>query len=57
MKMPKNKDEFERKMLHAFSCGMSAGYGVDHENIHDDEEEAIREFAKRNGFKRTSLTN
>lgn len=55
--MPKNKDEFERKMLHAFSCGMSAGYGVDHENIHDDEEEAIREFAKRNGFKRTSLTN
>ena len=49
--MPKNKEDFERKMLWAFHCGMNAGYGVEHTNIHEDEDREIREFAERYGFK------
>lgn len=55
MKMPKNRDEFEQAMLHAFSCGLVNGYGIDHENIHEEEENAIKEFAERNGFKRKKV--
>lgn len=51
-KMPKNKAEYEFDMLWAFSCGMENGYGVDHENIHESEQEAMKEFADRCGFKR-----
>jgi hypothetical protein len=42
-------------MLWAFSAGISAGYGVEHNNIIEDEEKAIKEFAKENGFKITEL--
>lgn len=51
MKMPKNKEEFEREMLWAFNCGMSAGYGVEHTNIDEEEDREIKEFAERYGFK------
>lgn len=55
MRIPKDRDEFEQKMLWAFSCGMYCGYGIDHENIHEEEEKAIKEFAERNGFKRKKV--
>lgn len=51
MNMPKNKEEFERKMLWAFHCGMNAGYAVDHTNIHEEEDREIKEFADRYKFK------
>ena len=55
MNMPKNIDEFEYRMLSDFSEGMSTGYGIEHTNIHEEEEEAIKEFAEYNGFKRKSI--
>ena len=55
MRIQKNRDEFEQKMLWAFSCGMDYGYGIDHENIHEEEAKAIEEFAERNGFKRKKV--
>lgn len=50
-KLPKTRYEYEFDLLCAFMYGMNAGYGVDHENIHEDENEAILEFAKDSGFK------
>ena len=50
-KLPKTRYEYEFDLLCAFMYGMNAGYGVDHENIHEDENEAILEFAKDCGFK------
>lgn len=50
-RMPKTRAEYENSMLYAFTSGMNAGYGVDHEKITEDEDAAIMDFAKRNGFK------
>ena len=50
-KLPKTRYEYEFDLLCAFMCGMNAGYGVDHENIHECENEAILEFTKDSGFK------
>ena len=55
MKMPKNRDDFEWLMLHAFSCGLQNGYGINHENLREEEEYAIKEFAHRCGFKREKV--
>lgn len=55
MRIQKDHDEFEQKMLCAFSCGMDCGYGIDHEKIHEEEVKAIEEFAERNGFKRKKV--
>ncbi len=55
MKMPKNKDEFECLILNAFSYGMNVGYGLEHTNLAEKEEKAIKEYAEDNKFKRKSL--
>lgn len=55
MRMPKNKDEFERAILLAFDAGMQAGYGVEHTQKSTDELVAMCEFAEQNGFKRKDL--
>ena len=49
-KLPKTRYEYELDLLHAFMYGMNMGYGIDHENIHEEENEAILEFAKNSGF-------
>lgn len=54
-KYPKNRDDFEFEVLLAFQAGMWRGYGIDHENIGEEEAEAMKEFALNNGFKRTTL--
>ena len=54
-RMPKNRDDFEWRLLWAFQAGMWRGYGVDHENVHAEEAEAMKEFALENGLKRTDL--
>lgn len=50
-KLPKTRYEYELDLIHAFMYGMNIGYGIDHENIHEEENEAILEFAKDSGFK------
>lgn len=35
----------------AFRAGMNAGYGIDHENITEEENEAVRNFLKRHRIK------
>lgn len=35
----------------AFREGMIAGYGIDHENITEEENAAVEEFLKRHGIK------
>ena len=54
MNMPKNKEDFERKMLWAFHCCMNAGYAVEHTNIHEEEDREIKEFAEMCKFKMKS---
>lgn len=54
-KMPKKRDDYEFNMLLAFSMGMNIGYGIDHENLSEEEINAVKEFAESNGFKRKSL--
>lgn len=51
------KDDYEIAMLLAFSAGMSAGYGIEHTNITEEEAMAIKDFAESRGFKRTSIGN
>lgn len=51
-KIPKTRDDYEWDMIWAFNYGMQNGYGIEHTNIHEEEEKAIREFAERCGFKR-----
>lgn len=36
--------ELQRLIERAFRCGMNYGYGVDHENIHEDENRFWNEF-------------
>ena len=50
-KLPKTRYEYELDLIHVFIYGMNIGYGIDHENIHEEENEAILEFAKDRGFK------
>lgn len=54
-KMPRTKYDYELDMLQAFKHGMTIGYGVDHENIHESENEAILEFAEHCGFKTCAI--
>lgn len=35
------------ELEHAFRSGMSAGYGIDHENIHEEENAAVEEFMRK----------
>lgn len=49
------RDDYEIALLCAFNVGMAVGYGVDHENIHEDEEAAIKEYAESRGLQRKSL--
>ena len=49
--MPKTRKDFEIEVLAAFRLGMAYGYGVDHENIHESEDEAILDFVRIQGFK------
>lgn len=49
------QEDYEYRMLLAFADGMGAGYAIDHENIHEDEAKAIKEFAERNDFTVTKL--
>lgn len=35
------------ELEHAFRSGMSAGYGIDHENIHEEEDAAVKEFMRK----------
>lgn len=51
MKMPKNKEEYERRLLNAFQRGMVSGYGVDHTNIISEEKDKSIEFMKDYNFK------
>jgi len=50
-----DRDSYEKAILAAFAAGMSAGYGIEHTEITEQEDEAIREYAEGRGFKRTSL--
>lgn len=54
-KIPKTRYDYELDLLYAFKYGMHVGYGIDHENIHEDENEAIINFAKDNGFKTDAI--
>ena len=56
MNIPRLRDDFEWYMLWAFKCGMTAGYGVNHEDLQNEELKAVKEFAEEHDFKRTSLT-
>ena len=38
--------ELERIIRNAFYSGMTYGYGVDHENIHEEVEKAWQEYKK-----------
>lgn len=38
------KDELKKLIEHAFRSGMDYGYGVDHENITEDENRFWKEF-------------
>lgn len=49
--MPKNKKEYEQKLLNAFQRGMVSGYGVDHTNIITEEKEKSIEFMRDYNFK------
>lgn len=51
MKMPKTVQEFEEAMLFAFKEGLNAGYGIDHENIREEELKASIEFCERHWFR------
>lgn len=35
------------ELEHAFRSGMSVGYGIDHENIHEEEDAAVKEFMRK----------
>ena len=50
-RMPKTRKEFETDMILAFQAGMTAGYGIEHTNINEEENAAVIDFANRNGFK------
>lgn len=50
MRVPKKTEDFERAMLYAFKCGLNAGYGINHENIHEEEKKAAIEFCVQNHF-------
>lgn len=50
-KFPKNMKQYEEDLLNAFHQGMNAGYGVEHENIREEELDAAIEFCERSGFK------
>lgn len=49
------RDQYEIAILSAFAAGMNAGYGIEHTEIREEEDAAIREYAKKKGFKRTAL--
>lgn len=49
--MPKTRRDYEMDLLCAFKMGMVNGYAVDHEDIHNSENEAIMDFVKVNKFK------
>ena len=55
--MPKTKYEYELDILLAFRHGMSMKYGVNHENIHEDEKEFVIKFASDFGFKTEVVKN
>lgn len=49
------RDDYEFKLLLAFSAGMTAEYANEHTNLDEDEANAIREFAESLGFKRKTI--
>lgn len=48
--MPKKVEDFELAMIHAFKSGLNAGYGIEHENIHEEEKQAVIDFCVQNHF-------
>ena len=50
-RMPKTRKEYETDMILAFRAGMNAGYGIEHTNITEEENEAVVEFANSWNFK------
>lgn len=54
-KMPKTRYDYEFDLLQAFKIGMTMGYGVDHENIRESENEMMTEFAKNYKFKTDAI--
>lgn len=53
--VPKRREDYEQDMLLAFWYGMQIGYGIDHENIHEEEERAVKEFAKMYDFDQKAI--
>jgi len=46
MNKTERKESLERTTKHAFYSGMTYGYGIDHENIHEEEERDWQKFKK-----------
>lgn len=51
MKIAKTIRDFECALLSAFKEGMIAGYGISHENIHEEELNAALAFCERHEFR------
>lgn len=56
-RMPKNRREYEFMLLNAFHTGMTAGYGIEHTNITEEENEAMIQFVKDRKFKTDAVTS
>ena len=46
MNKTERKESLERTIKYAFYFGLTYEYGIDHENIHEEEERAWQEFKK-----------
>ena len=51
MKMPTKRIEYEWKLLWAYQAGMNDGYGIEHQDITNEERKAEERFIKEHSFK------
>ena len=53
--VPKRRKDYEQDMLLAFWYGMQIGYGIDHENITEEEARSVKEFAEMYDFDQKAI--